>query len=122
MSRTEHLTLTLFLCLVSATKDQYALNLHVGTLYGIALGVARGIEYLHYSCKTRIVHFDIKPQNVLLDENLRPKVSDFGLAKLCEKQESILSLLDTRGTIGYIAPELFSRMYGSESISPVIFL
>ncbi|CAN7023100.1 unnamed protein product, partial [Brassica oleracea var. botrytis] len=85
----EHLTLTLFLCLVSATKDQYALNLDVGTLYGIALGVARGIEYLHYSCKTRIVHFDIKPQNVLLDENLRPKVSDFGLAKLCEKQEVV---------------------------------
>ncbi|XP_010440921.1 PREDICTED: LEAF RUST 10 DISEASE-RESISTANCE LOCUS RECEPTOR-LIKE PROTEIN KINASE-like 2.3 [Camelina sativa] len=90
-------------------------DLNVSTLYGIALGVAKGIEYLHYGCKTRIVHFDIKPQNVLLDDSLRPKVSDFGLAKLCEKQESILSLLDTRGTIGYIAPELFSRMYGSVS-------
>ncbi|KAF8080195.1 hypothetical protein N665_0966s0008 [Sinapis alba] len=85
------------------------------TLYRIALGVARGLEYLHYGCKTRIVHFDIKPHNVLLDDNLCPKVSDFGLAKLCEKKESILSLLDTRGTIGYIAPELFSRMYGRVS-------
>ncbi|CAN6937592.1 unnamed protein product, partial [Brassica oleracea] len=84
-------------------------------LYGIALGVARGLEYLHHGCRTRIVHFDIKPQNVLLDHNLCPKVSDFGLAKLCEKKESILSLLDTRGTIGYIAPELFSRMYGRVS-------
>ncbi|CAN6937594.1 unnamed protein product [Brassica oleracea] len=84
-------------------------------LYGIALGVARGLEYLHHGCRTRIVHFDIKPQNVLLDHNLCPKVSDFGLAKLCEKKESILSLLDTRGTIGYIAPELFSRMYGGVS-------
>ncbi|KAG7543749.1 Protein kinase-like domain superfamily [Arabidopsis thaliana x Arabidopsis arenosa] len=92
-----------------------SLNLDVSTLYGIALGVARGIEYLHYGCKKRIVHFDIKPQNVLLDENLRPKVADFGLAKLCENQESILSLLDTRGTIGYIAPELFSRVYGNVS-------
>ncbi|KAL1192390.1 Lectin-domain containing receptor kinase VI.3 [Cardamine amara subsp. amara] len=55
-------------------------------LYEIALGVARGLEYLHYGCKTRIVHFDIKPQNVLLDDNLCPKVSDFGLAKLCEKK------------------------------------
>ncbi|KAG7552054.1 Protein kinase domain [Arabidopsis thaliana x Arabidopsis arenosa] len=90
-------------------------DLNVSILYGIALGVARGIEYLHYGCKTRIVHFDIKPQNVLLDENLRPKVADFGLAKLCEKQESVLSLLDTRGTIGYIAPELFSRVYGNVS-------
>ncbi|VVB09137.1 unnamed protein product [Arabis nemorensis] len=97
---------------ISSEKSR---DLSVSTLYGIALGVAKGLEYLHYGCKTRIVHFDIKPQNVLLDDNLRPKVSDFGLAKLCEKQESILSLLDTRGTIGYIAPELFSRMYGSVS-------
>ncbi|CAN6915483.1 unnamed protein product [Brassica oleracea] len=85
------------------------------TLYDILLGVARGLEYLHYSCKTRIVHFDIKPQNVLLDCNLCPKVSDFGLAKLCEKKESIMSLLDTRGTIGYIAPEMISRVYGGVS-------
>ncbi|CAL9224442.1 unnamed protein product [Arabidopsis halleri] len=92
-----------------------SLNLDVGTLYGIALGVARGLEYLHHGCKTRIVHFDIKPQNVLLDDNLCPKVSDFGLAKLCEKRESIMSLLDARGTIGYIAPEVFSRMYGRVS-------
>ncbi|CAA0320265.1 unnamed protein product [Arabidopsis thaliana] len=84
-------------------------------LYRIALGIARGLEYLHHGCRTRIVHFDIKPQNVLLDDNLCPKVSDFGLAKLCEKKESIISLLDTRGTIGYIAPELFSRMYGRVS-------
>ncbi|KAL0806976.1 hypothetical protein Bca101_099468 [Brassica carinata] len=79
-------------------------------LYEIALGVARGLEYLHHGCRTRIVHFDIKPQNVLLDHNLCPKVSDFGLAKLCGRKESILSLLDTRGTIGYIAPEVFSRV------------
>ncbi|VVB09141.1 unnamed protein product [Arabis nemorensis] len=85
------------------------------TLYEIALGIARGLEYLHNGCQTRIVHFDIKPQNVLLDGNLCPKVSDFGLAKLCGKRESILSLLDTRGTIGYIAPEVFSRIYGNVS-------
>ncbi|CAN7101557.1 unnamed protein product [Brassica rapa subsp. narinosa] len=91
------------------------LTLDVKTLYGISLGVARGLEYLHYGCKTRIVHFDIKPQNILLDGNLCPKVSDFGLAKLCETRESIVSLMDTRGTIGYIAPEVFSRMYGGVS-------
>ncbi|XP_010435808.1 PREDICTED: probable receptor-like protein kinase At5g39030 [Camelina sativa] len=87
----------------------------VRTLYRIALGIARGLEYLHYGCKTRIVHFDIKPQNILIDGNLCPKVSDFGLAKLCEKRESVVSLINARGTIGYIAPEVFSRMYGRVS-------
>ncbi|CAH8385660.1 unnamed protein product [Eruca vesicaria subsp. sativa] len=104
----------------NGSLDQ-SMNLDVSTLYGIALGVAKGIEYLHYGCRTRIVHFDIKPQNVLLDDNLRPKVSDFGLAKLCQNQESILSSLDTRGTIGYIAPELFSRMYGSVSYKSDVY-
>ncbi|XP_013617106.1 PREDICTED: probable receptor-like protein kinase At1g67000 [Brassica oleracea var. oleracea] len=92
-----------------------SVNLDWATLYQIALGVARGLEYLHHGCKTRIVHFDIKPQNVLLDEDFCPIVSDFGLAKLCEKKESVLSLLDTRGTVGYIAPEMISRVYGSVS-------
>ncbi|XP_019083200.1 PREDICTED: LEAF RUST 10 DISEASE-RESISTANCE LOCUS RECEPTOR-LIKE PROTEIN KINASE-like 2.5 isoform X2 [Camelina sativa] len=95
--------------------EKTSMDIDWATISRIALGVGRGLEYLHHGCKTRIVHFDIKPQNVLLDENFIPKVSDFGLAKLCEKKESILSLLDTRGTIGYIAPELFSRMYGRVS-------
>ncbi|XP_010415232.1 PREDICTED: LEAF RUST 10 DISEASE-RESISTANCE LOCUS RECEPTOR-LIKE PROTEIN KINASE-like 2.5 [Camelina sativa] len=90
-------------------------NMDWKELYMIALGVARGLEYLHHGCRTRIVHFDIKPQNVLLDDNLSPKVSDFGLAKLCERTESILSLLEARGTIGYIAPEVFSSVYGRVS-------
>ncbi|EOA19134.1 hypothetical protein CARUB_v10007805mg [Capsella rubella] len=106
--------------LENGSLDQFmsrnkSLSQDVTTLYGIALGVARGLEYLHYGCKTRIVHFDIKPQNILIDGNLCPKVSDFGLAKLCEKRESILSLIDARGTIGYIVPEVFSRMYGRVS-------
>ncbi|KAJ4909883.1 putative receptor-like protein kinase [Raphanus sativus] len=96
-------------------SNNISLNLDFTALHEIALGVARGIEYLHFGCKTRIVHFDIKPQNVLLDENFLPKVSDFGLAKLCEKKESVMSLLDMRGTIGYIAPEMFSPVYGSVS-------
>ncbi|XP_073016574.1 LOW QUALITY PROTEIN: LEAF RUST 10 DISEASE-RESISTANCEUS RECEPTOR-LIKE PROTEIN KINASE-like 2.4 [Primulina eburnea] len=85
------------------------------TLSKIAVGIARGLEYLHKGCNTRIVHFDIKPQNILLDEDFCPKISDFGLAKLCKKKQSILSMAGTRGTIGYIAPEVFSRNFGGVS-------
>ncbi|WOK93014.1 hypothetical protein Cni_G01706 [Canna indica] len=84
-------------------------------LHEIALGIARGLEYLHQRCNTRIVHFDIKPHNVLLDQDFCPKISDFGLAKLCPAKQSILSMEAPRGTIGYIAPEVFSRNFGAVS-------
>ncbi|XP_059316930.1 rust resistance kinase Lr10-like [Lycium ferocissimum] len=84
-------------------------------LYKIALGIARGLEYLHRGCTTRILHFDIKPHNILLDEDFCPKISDFGLAKLCVKKESIVSMLGARGTIGYIAPEIVCRNLGGVS-------
>ncbi|GFP85325.1 probable receptor-like protein kinase at1g67000 [Phtheirospermum japonicum] len=90
-------------------------NLDLKILYKIAVGVAKGLEYLHIGCNTRIVHFDIKPQNILLDEEFCPKISDFGLAKLCKKKQSLLSVLGTRGTAGYIAPEVFSRNFGGVS-------
>ncbi|KAJ0106044.1 hypothetical protein Patl1_19155 [Pistacia atlantica] len=84
-------------------------------MFEIALGIARGLEYLHRGCNTRILHFDIKPHNILLDEDFCPKISDFGLAKLCLKKESIVSMLEARGTIGYIAPEVFNRNFGEVS-------
>ncbi|KAL6623654.1 hypothetical protein ACP70R_033533 [Stipagrostis hirtigluma subsp. patula] len=84
-------------------------------LFEIVIGIARGLEYLHSGCNTRIVHFDIKPQNILLDQDFCPKISDFGLAKLCKKKESKISIVGARGTIGYIAPEVFSRNYGTAS-------
>ncbi|XP_031121588.1 PR5-like receptor kinase [Ipomoea triloba] len=84
-------------------------------LYKISIGVARGLEYLHRGCNTRILHLDIKPHNILLDEDFSPKISDFGLAKLCTKQESIVSLLGARGTIGYIAPEVVCKNIGGVS-------
>ncbi|CAH8326685.1 unnamed protein product [Eruca vesicaria subsp. sativa] len=80
-------------------------------LYDIAVGVSRGLEYLHNGCVSRIVHFDIKPQNILLDKDLCPKISDFGLAKLSKNKESIMLMLDMRGTAGYIAPEVFSKNF-----------
>ncbi|GLT69729.1 hypothetical protein SLA2020_418570 [Shorea laevis] len=85
------------------------------TLHQIAIGIARGLEYLHCRCNTRILHFDIKPHNILLDNDFCPKISDFGLAKLCPKRESIVSMTGVRGTIGYIAPEVFCRNIGRVS-------
>ncbi|XP_027174808.1 rust resistance kinase Lr10-like [Coffea eugenioides] len=81
----------------------------------IAKGVAHGIEYLHQGCDMQILHFDIKPHNVLLDENFVPKVSDFGLAKLYPMQKSIATLTAARGTLGYMAPELFYKKIGRVS-------
>ncbi|KAK4711512.1 hypothetical protein R3W88_006025 [Solanum pinnatisectum] len=81
----------------------------------IALGTARGIEYLHQGCDQQILHFDIKPQNILLDHNLNPKICDFGLAKLCSKEKSVVTMTAARGTIGYIAPEVLSRNFGKVS-------
>ncbi|XP_044489450.1 rust resistance kinase Lr10-like [Mangifera indica] len=81
-------------------------------LHEIAIGTARGIEYLHGGCDVCILHFDIKPHNILLDHNFIPKVSDFGLAKFHPKENDFVSISVTRGTIGYIAPELISRNFG----------
>ncbi|KAI5344183.1 hypothetical protein L3X38_012060 [Prunus dulcis] len=78
-------------------------------MYNISLGVARGIEYLHQGCDMQILHFDIKPHNILLEENFVPKISAFGLAKLYPTVNNIVSLTAARGTIGYMAPELFYK-------------
>lgn len=78
-------------------------------LYAIALGAARGIAYLHQDCDNRIIHFDIKPHNILLDEEFTPKVADFGLAKLCGKKEDHISMIAARGMPGYVAPEVWNR-------------
>nr|VDD61561.1 unnamed protein product [Brassica oleracea] len=96
-------------------SEKMSVKMEWERLYDIAVGVSRGLEYLHNGCVSRIVHFDIKPQNILLDKDLCPKISDFGLAKLCKNKESIMSMLDARGTAGYIAPEVFSRNFGGVS-------
>ena len=90
-------------------------------LQNIALGIAKGIEYLHQGCDKRILHFDIKPHNILLDHHLNPKISDFGLAKLCSKEQSTVSMTAARGTMGYIAPEVLSRNFGNVSYKSDVF-
>ncbi|KAJ9678758.1 hypothetical protein PVL29_020834 [Vitis rotundifolia] len=90
-------------------------------LQNIALGIAKGIEYLHQGCDKRIFHFDIKPQNILLDQNFNPKISNFGLAKLCSKEQSAVSMITARGTMGYIAPKVLLRNFGNVSYKSDIY-
>ncbi|XP_041003482.1 G-type lectin S-receptor-like serine/threonine-protein kinase At5g35370 [Juglans microcarpa x Juglans regia] len=70
----------------------------------IALGTARGLAYLHSGCQDRIIHCDVKPENILLHDNLHVKISDFGLSKLLSPEQSGL-FTTMRGTRGYLAPE-----------------
>ncbi|PIN09146.1 Serine/threonine protein kinase [Handroanthus impetiginosus] len=83
--------------------------------YEIAIGVAHGIEYLHRGSDIQILHFDIKPHNILLDNNFIPKISDFGLAKYYSTKNNTVTLTAARGTIGYVASELINRSIGRVS-------
>nr|XP_027111962.1 probable LRR receptor-like serine/threonine-protein kinase At3g47570 isoform X2 [Coffea arabica] len=76
----------------------------------IMIDVACALEYLHYGCHTPVAHCDLKPSNILLDEDMAAHVSDFGIAKMFGQGESIL-YTNTLATLGYIAPE-----YGSEGM------
>ncbi|ESQ53945.1 hypothetical protein EUTSA_v10024411mg [Eutrema salsugineum] len=83
------------------------------TRFNIALGTAKGLAYLHEDCDARIIHCDIKPENILLDDNFNAKVSDFGLAKLMTREQSHV-FTTMRGTRGYLAPEWITNYAISE--------
>ncbi|XP_040376433.1 G-type lectin S-receptor-like serine/threonine-protein kinase At2g19130 [Oryza brachyantha] len=72
--------------------------------YQIAIGIARGLAYLHEECEDCIIHCDIKPENILLDGEFCPKIADFGMAKLLGREFNS-ALTTVRGTMGYLAPE-----------------
>ncbi|XP_015582465.1 G-type lectin S-receptor-like serine/threonine-protein kinase LECRK3 [Ricinus communis] len=75
----------------------------------IARNIARGILYLHEECETQIIHCDIKPENILMDAYMCPKISDFGLAKLL-KPDQTKTMTGIRGTRGYVAPEWHRKL------------
>ncbi|KAB8098263.1 hypothetical protein EE612_027347 [Oryza sativa] len=77
------------------------------TRYNLAIGVARGLSYLHQSCNECIIHCDIKPENILLDASFAPKIADFGMAAFVGRNFSRV-LTTFRGTVGYLAPEWIS--------------
>ncbi|XP_047318324.1 G-type lectin S-receptor-like serine/threonine-protein kinase LECRK3 [Impatiens glandulifera] len=74
----------------------------------LAFGIARGLSYLHEECSKQIIHCDIKPQNILLDETFTARICDFGLAKLLKTDQSRTTTM-IRGTKGYVAPEWFKK-------------
>ncbi|KAI9186159.1 hypothetical protein LWI28_014274 [Acer negundo] len=90
--------------------EEHQLNLDWPTRHKICVGIARGLAYLHEESRLKIVHRDIKATNVLLDKDLKPKISDFGLAKLDEEDNTHISTR-VAGTFGYMAPEYAMRGY-----------
>ncbi|RCV22805.1 hypothetical protein SETIT_4G250000v2 [Setaria italica] len=76
---------------------------------GIAVGTARGLEYLHKGCQRRIIHRDIKASNVLLTDDLHPQISDFGLAKWLPSEWTHRAIAPIEGTFGCLAPEYYTH-------------
>lgn len=83
--------------------------------YKIALGVARGLSYLHHGCAPRIIHGDVSSSNILLDAQFEPHLSDFGLAKLVTADDTHVSVT-AGGTLGYVAPEFAKSRKATEKV------
>ncbi|KAI6691658.1 hypothetical protein NL676_028486 [Syzygium grande] len=103
-----------------AMFGQRSLSLDWATRYDICLGIARGLAYLHEESRLRIVHRDVKASNILLDSDLTPKISDFGLAKLYDDKKTHISTR-VAGTIGYLAPEYAMRGHLTEKADVFAF-
>lgn len=86
-----------FICILQE-DEEHSMILDWKKRFDIILGIARGLLYLHQDSRLRIIHRDLKPGNILLDEDLNPKISDFGLAKIVGVKETEASTGRIYGT------------------------